>query len=74
MRRLPEGATYRDYQSDAGNDYDMDQAQNMRAMRYIAKDLTHQKEATMYPGLSARHVGEVIGNLAHQKAAAVDYR
>jgi hypothetical protein len=42
MRRLPEGATYRDYQSDAGNDYDMDQAQNMRAMRYIAKDLTHQ--------------------------------
>ena len=71
MRRLPEGATYRDYQSDAGNDYDMDQAQNMRAMRYIARDLTHQKDAAMMTPELIAAVNAARSSI--QKDAAVDY-
>jgi hypothetical protein len=50
MRRLPPGATLRDYEADAGEGYPQDQLQNLRAMRYIARDLadaSHNKGASL---------------------------
>lgn len=61
MRRLPEGATYRDYQADAGEGYEGDKEQNLRAMRYIAKDMAGDgsKQAGMFDGTDLADVDPV---------------
>ena len=51
MRRLPQGATYRDYQADKGDGYDRDQVQNIRAMRYIARDLANAPHRDKVAGM-----------------------
>lgn len=48
MRRLPAGATYRDMQADKGDDdYATDRAENLKAMRYIARNVAGDSQPAM---------------------------
>jgi hypothetical protein len=52
MRRLPPGATYRDYLTEEGRGHADDRLQDLRAMRYIARDLADGGErASLSPAL-----------------------
>jgi len=49
MRRLPAGATYRDMQADKGDDdYATDRAENLKAMRYIARNVAGEPQQPVH--------------------------
>jgi hypothetical protein len=72
MRRLPKGATLRDYLSDSGQGYNDDRLANLRAMRYIVKDLSRDpfttKESSEKTALLGFNVGNALRNVTGQMA------
>lgn len=69
MSRLPEGATYRDYMADSGQGYEGDQLQNLRAMRYIAKDMAEKGAAARFRGmdLPMQRLGKAHGKAGQSR-------